>query len=57
MDRRNSKGQVELETKPDPIPASEIKQTVDTEVLVIGVGLAGTCSVSSSRGRSQGYYD
>ncbi len=36
------------ETTPDPIPASEIKKTVDTEVLVIGAGLAGTVAVLSA---------
>ncbi|KUG03741.1 twin-arginine translocation pathway signal precursor [hydrocarbon metagenome] len=36
------------ETKPDPIPASEIKKTVDTEVLVVGAGLAGTVAVLSA---------
>ncbi len=36
------------ETKPDPIPASEIKKTVDTEVLVIGAGLAGTVASLSA---------
>ena len=29
------------ETKPEPVPASEIKQTVDTDVVIIGAGLAG----------------
>jgi succinate dehydrogenase/fumarate reductase flavoprotein subunit len=43
------KGQWSWETKPDPIPASEIKQTVDTEVLVIGVGLAGTCAALAAQ--------
>ncbi|HNX28052.1 MAG TPA: FAD-dependent oxidoreductase [Syntrophomonadaceae bacterium] len=36
------------ETKPDPIPAAEIKKTVDTEVLVIGAGLAGTVAAISA---------
>ena len=37
------------ETKPAPIPASEIKKTVDTEVLVIGAGLAGTVAALSAQ--------
>jgi|LFRM01.1.fsa_nt_gb fumarate reductase flavoprotein subunit len=32
------------ETKPEPIPASEIKNTVDKDVVVIGAGLAGMCA-------------
>lgn len=32
------------ETKPAPIPASEIKKTVDADVVVIGAGLAGICA-------------
>ncbi|MDH7478840.1 MAG: FAD-dependent oxidoreductase [Syntrophomonadaceae bacterium] len=36
------------DTKPTPIPASEIKNTVDTEVLVIGAGLAGTVAALSA---------
>lgn len=36
------------ETKPDPIPSSEIKKTVDTDVLVIGAGLAGTVAALSA---------
>ncbi len=32
------------ETKPDPIPASEIKKTVDADVVIIGAGLAGICA-------------
>ena len=31
------------EVKPEPIPADKIKETVDTEVLVIGGGYSGTC--------------
>ena len=31
------------EVKPDPIPASEIARTVETEVLIIGGGYSGTC--------------
>jgi hypothetical protein len=44
----SSTGKWSWETKPDPIPASEIKKTVDTEVLVVGAGLAGTCAVLSA---------
>lgn len=36
------------ETKPAAISASEIKKTVDTEVLVIGAGLAGTVAALSA---------
>lgn len=32
------------ETVPAAIPASDIKETVDTDVLVIGAGLAGLCA-------------
>ena len=32
------------ETPPAPIPASEIIKTVDTDVVVIGAGLAGMCA-------------
>lgn len=31
------------EVKPEPIPADKVKETVDTEVLVIGGGYSGTC--------------
>lgn len=31
------------EVKPDPIPADQIVETIDTEVLVIGGGYSGTC--------------
>lgn len=37
------------ETKPAPIPASEIKKTVDSEVLVIGMGLAGAVAALSAQ--------
>lgn len=36
------------ETKPAPIPAAEIKKTIETEVLVIGAGLAGTVAALSA---------
>lgn len=36
------------ETKPAAIPASEIKKTIDTDVLVIGAGLAGTVATLSA---------
>jgi succinate dehydrogenase/fumarate reductase flavoprotein subunit len=36
------------ETKPDPIPSKEIKKTIDTDVLVIGNGLAGTVAALSA---------
>ena len=34
------------EVKPDPIPASEIVKTVDTEILVIGGGYSGCCTAA-----------
>ena len=34
------------EIKPDPIPESEIKETVDTEILVIGGGYAGCATAA-----------
>jgi fumarate reductase flavoprotein subunit len=34
-------GQYSWEVAPDPIPASDIKETVDTDVLVLGGGVAG----------------
>jgi len=37
------------ETKPVSIPASEIKKTISTDVLVIGAGLAGFCAALSAR--------
>lgn len=36
------------ETKPEPIASSEIKKTIDTDVLVIGNGLAGTVAALSA---------
>lgn len=35
------------EVAPEPIPDSEITQTVETEVLVIGGGYSGVCTVAS----------
>ena len=34
------------EVKPDPIPDSEIVETVDTEILIIGGGYAGCCTAA-----------
>ena len=36
------------EIKPEPIAADQIKETVDTEVLVIGGGYSGTCCALSA---------
>lgn len=36
------------EVKPDPIAADKIKETVDTDVLVIGGGYSGTCCALSA---------
>ena len=36
------------EVKPEPIAADKIKETVDTEVLVIGGGYSGTCCALSA---------
>ena len=32
-----------------PIPASEIKKTVNTDVVIIGAGLAGLCAAISAK--------
>ncbi|MGE5422215.1 MAG: FAD-dependent oxidoreductase [Ignavibacteriales bacterium] len=37
------------DTKPDPIPNSEIKKTVNTDVLIVGAGLAGCVAALSAQ--------
>ena len=37
-----------FETPPDPIPASEIKEQIDTEVVVVGAGMAGLSAALSA---------
>ena len=39
-------GKHSWEVKPDPIPESEIVETVDTEILIIGGGYAGCCTAA-----------
>lgn len=36
------------EIKPEPISSSEVKETIDTEVLIIGGGYSGTCCALSA---------
>uniref|UniRef100_A0A7C9N9S0 FAD-dependent oxidoreductase n=1 Tax=Muribaculaceae bacterium Z82 TaxID=2304548 RepID=A0A7C9N9S0_9BACT len=44
----STEGKHTWEVKPEPIAADAIKETVDTEVLVIGGGYSGTCCALSA---------
>lgn len=48
IDAGVSAGGHSWDVKPDPIPESDIAETVDVEVLVIGAGNAGVAAASSS---------
>lgn len=41
-------GKASFETPPAPIPDSEIKNTVNTEVVVVGAGMSGLCAAISA---------
>ena len=37
-----------FEIAPDPIPDSEIKETIEHDIIVIGSGMAGLCTMCSA---------
>ncbi|MGB4504489.1 MAG: FAD-dependent oxidoreductase, partial [Syntrophaceticus sp.] len=44
----DEKGKLSFEETPKPIPDSEIKETVDADVVVVGAGLSGLCAAISA---------
>lgn len=42
-------GKASFDTPPAPIPASNIKKTITTDVVVVGAGMAGVCAALSAQ--------